>query len=272
MTTAAVSGTGANTNDLHVDLKGKTAIVTGSSTGIGKAIALRFGRSGANVVVDYRGNPDDANVVVAEIEHSGGHGLAIAADVTDEHAVDELVARAVERFGGVDVLVNNAGIEEAHPLVDTPLDVWTRILTVNLTGAFLCTRAAARAMVARGRGGRIVNISSVHEDVAMPNNAAYAASKGGVRMFMRTIALELAPNGITVNDVAPGAIATPINADVRNDPKRREELLEEIPLGRVGDPDEIAALCTYLASDAAGYVTGSTFVIDGGLTRYTKGL
>jgi glucose 1-dehydrogenase len=261
-----------NVGDLHVDLRGKTAIVTGAATGIGKAIALRFGSSGANVVVDYRGRAEDANAIVAEIERSGGHAIAISADVTDEAAVDALIAETVQRFGGLDVLVNNAGIEEAYPLVDTPLDAWERIIKVNLTGPFLCSRAAARAMIARNRGGRIINISSVHEDLAMPNNSAYTASKGGVRMFMRTAALELAPHGITVNDVAPGAIATPINADVRRNPQQEQELLDEIPLNRVGQPEEIAALCSYLASEAAGYVTGSTFVIDGGLMRYTKGL
>jgi glucose 1-dehydrogenase len=262
----------ANVADLRVDLRGKTAIVTGAATGIGKAIALRLGASGANVVVDYRNETDAANAIVAEIERSGGHGLALPADVSDETAVDALVKQTVERFGGLDILVNNAGIEQAHPVVEIPLDVWQRIISVNLTGPFLCTRAAAKAMIARGRGGRIINISSVHEDLAFPNNAAYAASKGGVRMFMRTAALELAPHGITVNDVAPGAIATPINQDVRANPEQQKELLEEIPLGRVGQPEEIAALCTYLASEAASYVTGATFVIDGGLMRYTKGL
>ena len=271
MTTAAIDPK-VNVADVTVDLRGKTAIVTGAATGIGKAIALRFGQSGANVVVDHRGTDEDAAAIVREIEQHGGQGLAVVADVTDERAVDSLVAQAVERFGGLDILINNAGIEEAHPAVDTPLDVWQRILNVNLTGPFLCSRAAARAMIARGRGGRIINISSVHEDLAMPNNAAYAASKGGVRMFMRTLALELAPHGITVNDVAPGAIATPINRSVRQDPEERRQLLDEIPLKRVGHPEEIAALCTYLASNAAGYVTGSTFVIDGGLMRYTKGL
>ncbi|HTD34244.1 MAG TPA: glucose 1-dehydrogenase [Candidatus Elarobacter sp.] len=273
MSAAANAQAAANTADLRVDLHGKTAIVTGSATGIGKAIALRFGRDGANVVIDYRGDEREAaDAIVVELERAGGHGLALAADVTDERAVDRLVARTVERFGALDVLVNNAGIEEAHPLVDTPLDVWNRIISVNLTGPFLCSRAAARAMIAGGRGGRIVNVSSVHEDLAMPNNAAYAASKGGVRMLMRTLALELAPHGITVNDVAPGAVATPINVGVRENPEQQRELLAEIPLGRVGAPDEIAALCAYLVSGAAAYVTGSTFVIDGGLMRFTKGL
>jgi glucose 1-dehydrogenase len=262
----------ANAGDLHVELRGKTAIVTGAATGIGKAIALRLGGSGANVVVDYRDQAAAANDIVAEIERSGGHGLAISADVSDEAKVDWMVASAVDHFGGLDILVNNAGIEESHALTDIPLDVWKRIIDVNLTGPFLCARAAARAMIARGRGGRIINISSVHEDLPFPNNAAYAASKGGVRMLMRTAALELAPHGITMNNIAPGAIATPINQDVRENPQQQKELLDEIPLGRVGQPEEIAALCTYLASDAAGYVTGATFVIDGGLMRYTKGL
>jgi glucose 1-dehydrogenase len=270
MSTAAMHPR-ANAEDLKVDLRGKTVIVTGAATGIGKAIALRFGASGANVVVDHR-RTEETEAIVADIERAGGHGLSVVADVTNEAEVDALVAQAVSKFGGLDVLVNNAGIEQAHPLVDTPLDVWERILRVNLTGPFLCARAAARAMIARGRGGRIINVSSVHEDLAMPNNAAYASSKGGVRMLMRTIALELAPHGITVNDIAPGAIATPINENVRDDPEKARELLAEIPLKRVGSPDEIAALATYLASEAAGYVTGATFVIDGGLTRYTKGL
>ncbi len=262
----------ADTADLHVDLRGKTALVTGAATGIGKAIALRFGACGANVVVDHLDQPDDAGAVVAEIERGGGRALAVSADVTQEDAADALVAQAVQVFGGLDILVNNAGIERVHAVVDTPLDVWRRVLDVNLTGPFLCARAAARAMIARGCGGRIINISSVHEDLAFPNNAAYAASKGGIRMFMRTLALELAAHAITVNDVAPGAIATPINQTTLADPRKERELLDEIPLGRVGEPDEIAALCTYLASSAAGYVTGSTFVIDGGLTRFTKDL
>ena len=269
---AAATAPRVRVDDVRVDLRGKTAIVTGAATGIGKAIALRLGRSGANVAIDHRGRQQDAQAIADEIERGGGHALPVLADVSDERAVDDLIAQTVARFGALDILVNNAGIEEAHPFVDTPLDVWDRILRVNLTGPFLCGRAAARAMIAAGRRGRIINISSVHEDLAMPNNAAYAASKGGVRMLMRTIALELAPHGITVNDIAPGAIATPINREVREDAEKQKELLEEIPLKRVGDPDEIAALCTYLASEAASYVTGATFVIDGGLTQYTKGL
>ena len=262
-----------STADLRVDLRGKTAIVTGAATGIGKAIAHRFGASGANVVVDHiTGQREAAEAICADVRAAGGEADAFEADVSSEADADALVRHAVERFGALDVLVNNAGIEKAQPFVDTPVADWERIIRVNLLGAFLCARAAARAMIAAGRGGRIVNVSSVHEDLAMPNNAPYAASKGGIRMLMRTIALELAPHGITVNDVAPGAIATPINQDVRTDSDKRDQLLEEIPLGRVGQPEEIAALCAYLASNAAAYVTGATLVIDGGLTRYTKGL
>ena len=260
-------------DDLRVDLRGATAIVTGAATGIGSAIAVRFARSGANVLVDYHVDSErsDAEQVLAAIRESGGTGELVCADVSDEAGAERLVAKAVEKFGGLDVLVNNAGIEESHPVVEMPLDVWQKIVRVNLTGSF-CARAAARAMIERKKGGRIINISSVHEDLAMPGNSAYCASKGGLRLFMRTLALELAPHEITVNDIAPGAIATRINRDVRRDPKERQKLLEEIPLRRIGDADEVAALAAYLASGAAGYVTGATLVIDGGLMQYTKGL
>jgi glucose 1-dehydrogenase len=261
-------------DDLRVDMHGRTAIVTGSATGIGSAIATRFGAAGANVILDYpsEAERDDADRVRQAIVESDGVCDIVQADVSTEGGAQSLVSAAVDRYGGLDILVNNAGIEESHPIVEMPLAVWNRILAVNLTGAFLCAQAAARAMIARKRGGRIINISSVHEDLAMPNNAAYCASKGGLRMFMRTLALEVAPYDITVNDVAPGAIATRINRNVREQQQKRQQLLEEIPLGRVGDPDEVAALTCYLASEAAGYVTGSTFVIDGGLMRHTKGL
>jgi len=261
-------------DDLRVDLSGRAAIVTGAATGIGSAIATRFAKSGAHVVIDY---PDEqtraqAEEVIEAVRAGGGSGDLVEADVTDERGAERLVAAAIERCGGLDILVNNAGIEESHPVVEMPLEIWEKILRVNLTGTFLCARAAARAMIAGGRGGRIINVSSVHEDLAMPKNAAYCASKGGMRMFMRTLALELAPHGITVNDIAPGAIATRINRNVRRDPNQREELLDEIPLHRVGDADEVAGLAAYLASDAAAYVTASTYVIDGGLLQYTKGL
>ena len=235
---------------------------------------MRFAHSGANVVVDYPGDEDHANAekVVAAIQRSGGKAILARADTAVEKDADDLIATAVEQFGGIDILVNNAGIEESYPVVEMPLEAWERILRVNLTGSFLCARAAARAMIARGGGGRIINISSVHEELAMPENAAYATSKGGLRMFMRTLALELAPHAITVNNIAPGAIATRINRDVRENSEQREKLINEIPLARVGYASEVAGLAAYLASRAAEYVTGATYVIDGGLLQYAEGL
>jgi glucose 1-dehydrogenase len=261
-------------SDLSVDLTGRTAVVTGAATGIGSAIAMRFAQSGANVVVDYHADEDykDAKNLLEAIRQSGGKAILVRADMTVEREVDSLIASALSQYGGVDILVCNAGIEESHPIVDMPLDVWERILRVNLTGSFLCARAAARAMIVRGRGGRIINISSVHEELAMPHNAAYTASKGGIRMLMRTLALELAPHAITVNNIAPGAIATRINEEVRNDPEQRDTLLGEIPLGRIGEAGEVANLALYLASQAACYVTGATYVIDGGLLQSAEGL
>ena len=267
-------GTDAREAALQCDLSGRTAIVTGAATGIGSAIAVRYAESGANVVVDYHADEDyrDAMGLIDTIRRNGGNARLVRADMTIEDDVDTLVASAVEYYGSVDVLVCNAGIEESHSVVDMPLEVWEGILRVNLTGSFLCARAAARAMISRGRGGRIINISSVHEELAMPQNAAYTASKGGMRMFMRTLSLELAPFAITVNNIAPGAIATRINKDVRDNPEQRSKLLSEIPLGRIGDPREVANLALYLASSAASYVTGATYVIDGGLLQSAEGL
>lgn len=253
-------------------LENKVAVVTGSSLGIGRAIALAFAREGAAVTVDYRKHPDDADAVVKEIEGFGGRALAMRADVSSPEDVKGLVQSAVDEFGRLDVMVNNAGIEEKMPFLETPLDVWSRIIAVNLTGAWLGCQEAAKQMVARGEGGRILNVSSVHEDRPMPTNAPYCAAKGGLRMLMRTIAVELAPHGITVNNIAPGAIETPINKNLDEHPEQKEELLSEIPLGRIGKPEEVANLALYLASDDASYVTGSTFTIDGGMMRHAGSL
>ena len=250
----------------------KVCIITGAATGIGKACALRFASEGARVVIDYVGDPARARGVVDAAERAGGTALAVEADVSDAGDVDRLVDETVAQFGGVDVLVNNAGIEEKHPLVDTPLGVWDKVLDVDLRGPWLCMQAVVRKMIARGRGGRIINISSVHEDLPMPHNIPYCAAKGGLRMLARTTCEELAPYGITVNNVAPGAIDTPIDASVESDPEQMRSLLAEIPMGRMGRPEEVAGLCAWLASDEAAYVTGSTYVIDGGLMRHAKSL
>jgi glucose 1-dehydrogenase len=255
-----------------MQLRDRVAIVTGGDSGIGKAISLGFAREGASVVVDYHGDSRPADALIEEIENFGGRAAAVSADVAAEDDVSRLIDATVEKFGGLDVLVNNAGLEEKHPFLEMPFEVWTKVIAVNLSGVWLCTQAAARRMASQKRGGRIINISSVHENVAMPTNAPYCASKGGVRMLMRTVAVELAPYGITVNDVAPGAIDTPMDAALKAEPNKMRRLLSEIPLGRMGKPEEIASLCVFLASDAAAYITGATYLIDGGLARKSGSL
>jgi len=253
-------------------LQGKVAIVTGAATGIGQAIARVMAREGAAVVVDYVGQPDAANAVAQRIEQDGGKAIAVAADVSQPDQVQNLIGQTVSAFGRLDIMVNNAGIEQKHPFLEMPFEVWNKIIAVDLTGPWLGAQAAARQMVTQGDGGRIINISSVHEDLPMPTNAPYCAAKGGLRMLMRTIAVELAPHKITVNNIGPGAIYTPIDADIQAKPEIEKQLLAEIPLGRWGQPEEVAGLAVYLASDDAAYVTGSTFFIDGGMLRQAGSL
>jgi glucose 1-dehydrogenase len=248
-------------------LQGKVAIVTGAGTGIGQAIAVAFAREGVSVTVDYVGDASAAEETMGKIDSIGGKALAVAADVSQPEDVQRLMQQTLAAFGRLDIVVNNAGIEKKFAFVDYPVEEWQRILAVNLTGTFLCAQAAARQMIAQGGGGRIINISSIHEDLAFPLNAPYSATKGGIRMLMRTIAVELAPHGITVNNIGPGAIYTPIDKDVQSDPKLNAQLLAEIPMGRWGRPEEVAQLAVYLASEDAAYVTGSTHFIDGGMLR-----
>jgi len=245
----------------------KVAIVTGAGTGIGQAIAIRFAREGAAVVVDYVGEPSIAKQTEAAISGLGGRGLAVEADVSKPDQVQHLIDAAASAFGGLDVVVNNAGIEKRIAFVDYPLDELQKILAVNLVGPFLVSQAAARRMIRQGKGGRLINISSVHEDLPMPMNAAYCASKGGLRMLARTMAVELAQHAITVNNIGPGAVFTPIDADVEAKPELEKALMGEIPLNRWATPEEVAGLAVYLASDEAGYVTGATYFIDGGMLR-----
>lgn len=245
----------------------KVAIVTGAGTGIGQAIATAFAAEGAAVVVDYVGKPGSADETLKKIQAAGGQAISVAADVSDPAQVQNLVAQAVSKFGKLDILVNNAGIEFKHPFLEYPVELWNKVIAVDLTGPWLCAQAAAQQMVKQGGGGRIINISSVHEDLPMPTNAAYCAAKGGLRMLMRTIAVELAPHQITANNIGPGAIFTPIDKDVESNPEIEKQLMAEIPLGRWGRPEEVAELAVFLASDAAGYITGSTHFIDGGMLR-----
>jgi len=253
-------------------LANKVAAVTGGDTGIGKAISLEMAREGADVMIDYVGDAAPANALIEEIENFGGKVAAFAADVSKPDDVDALIAQTNRHFGGLDILVNNAGIEQKHPFLDTPFEVYAKIIDINLTGVWLCAQRAAKQMVKERHGGRIINISSVHEDLTMPTNAAYCASKGGVRMLMRTIAVELAPYGITVNNVCPGAVDTPMDAPLKRETKQYQALLSEIPLRRMAKPEEIAELCVFLASEAAAYVTGSSYMIDGGLMQQSGNL
>jgi glucose 1-dehydrogenase len=248
-------------------LQGKVAVVTGAGTGIGQAIALAFAKEGASVIVDYVGNASIAEETLNEISAMGGESLGVEADVSNPDQVNGLVQKTLSAFARLDIFVNNAGIEKKSAFVDYPLDEWQKIVAVNLTGAFLCCQAAARQMIAQGGGGRIINISSIHEDLPLPLNAPYCATKGGIRMLMRTIAVELAPHQITVNNIGPGAIYTPIDKDVESDATLNEQILAEIPMGRWGKPEEVAQLAVYLASEEAAYVTGSTYFIDGGMLR-----
>ncbi|MGH7736921.1 MAG: SDR family oxidoreductase [Candidatus Tyrphobacter sp.] len=253
-------------------LTDKVAIVTGGDTGIGKAISIALAQDGAKVVIDYHGDKGPAQALLSEIEGFGGKATASPADISKPDEVDELVRTAVHTFGALDILVNNAGIEEKHPFLEMPFEIFNKVLSVNLAGTWLCSQAAAKQMVHQKRGGRIVNISSVHEELAMPTNAPYCASKGGVKMLMRTIAVELARYDITVNDICPGAVDTPMDEKLKEDRPEYHELLSEIPLRRMAKPQEIAELCVYLASDAAGYITGASFIIDGGMTKQSGSL
>ena len=245
--------------------------MTGGATGIGRATVERLARDGAHVAVNYIGDRGPADALVEEVEERGGRAMAIEADVSDEERVIAMFERARAEFGGpIDLLVNNAGIEAPFPLVEMPLEEWERVLAVNLTGAFLCARQAARHLIASEAPGTIVNVSSVHEVIPWPKFAHYCASKGGMKLFTQTIARELAPERIRVVSVGPGAILTPINRQLVEDPEQRREIEEQVPWGRLGEPEEIAAAISWLASPDAEYVTGATLFVDGGMTLYPR--
>ncbi len=253
-------------------LHDKVAIVTGGDTGIGKAISTMMAREGARVVVDYLGDRTTADALIDEIENFGGRAHAVEANVTQPDDVEKIVKEAAKHFGQLDILVNNAGIEQKHPFLEMPFDTYRKVIDVDLTGPWLCSQSAAKQMVRQQSGGRIINISSVHEELTMPTNAPYCAAKGGLRMLMRTIAVELAQYGITVNNVCPGAVDTPMDAKLKTNEKKYDALLNEIPLHRMAKPDEIAGMCVYLASEEASYVTGASFIIDGGMTKKSGSL
>jgi glucose 1-dehydrogenase len=250
-------------------LDGRRTLITGASSGIGKATALRFGAEGASVCVNYYSDPEraDAEAVCAQIDSSGKRAFTQQADVGDEQEVIAMVAAVVQHFGGIDVLVNNAGIEKQVPTLEMPLEVWNTVLRTNLTGAFLCLREAGKHMSA-AKSGVIVNMSSVHEFIPWPGFAHYCASKGGMKLLMQTVARELAPDGVRCVNVAPGAIVTPINQDVLANAEAKRSVEAEIPLGHFGTAEDIAAAAAWVASDQAAYVSGTTLVVDGGMSTY----
>jgi glucose 1-dehydrogenase len=247
-------------------LTGKTALVTGSSLGIGRAIAVRFAQEGADVVINYNRTLAGAQEALREVEAAGRRGLIVQADLSNTAAVRKLVATAVEHFGRLDILVNNAGIETHAPFWEVTEEDYDRVLNVNLKGVFFATQAVVQHFMQTKRPGKIINISSVHEELPFPNFAAYCASKGGLRMLTRNLSVELGPLGITINSIAPGAVETPINSKLLNDPQKLRALLSQIPLARLGKPHDVAGLAVFLASPDADYVTGSTYFVDGGLT------
>ncbi len=249
-------------------LQGKNALVTGSSKGIGRAIATRLGREGANVIVNYNSDPRGAEAAVQEIRAFGVRAEALKADLGSVPSVHGLLAAAAQALGTLDILVNNAGIEKHAPFWEVSEADFDRVLSVNLKGVFFATQAMVQQLQTGGRPGRIINISSVHEEIPFPNFAAYCASKGGLKMLTRNLAVELGPLGITVNSIAPGAIETPINSALLHDEVKLRSLLGQIPLGRLGKPEDVAGLAVFLASDDAAYVTGSTYFVDGGLTWF----
>jgi glucose 1-dehydrogenase len=248
-------------------LKGKVAIVTGAGSGIGQGIAKRLGCEGVKVIVDYVGTPEGAEETERAIKETGGEGAIVRADVTNIKDVNCLVNTAWDKYGAADILVNNAGLEERSEFWETTEADYDKVMDVNLRGPFFLTQSFVRRLRDAKRPGRIVNISSVHEDMVFPGFDSYACSKGGLRMLMRNLAVELGPLGIMVNNVAPGAIATPINKSLLANKEQLNALLHNIPLGRMGTPDDVAGVVAFLVSDDASYITGSTFVVDGGLMR-----
>jgi glucose 1-dehydrogenase len=249
-------------------LEGKVALVTGSSGGIGQAIAVRLAQEGANIVIDYRSHPEGAQDTLSKVEAAGRQGLTVKADLSVISDIRQLIAQGIQHFGKLDILVNNAGIDGKNAnFWEIKEEDYDAVLDINLKGTFFATQAFVQHLIETKQTGKIVNISSTHEELAFPHFTSYCASKGGVKMMMRNLAVELGPLGITINNVAPGAIETPINTKLLNDPQKLAALLKNIPLNRLGKPEDIAPMVAFLASSDADYITGATFYVDGGLIR-----
>ena len=255
-----------------MSLKDKVAIVTGGNSGIGQAIVLELAQHGASVVIDYVAHPEATSALEQQIAKLGSQAIGVAADVSKLADLQKLIDAAVSRFGRVDIMVNNAGIETRTSVLDTTEAQYEAVMRVNLKSAFFATQIAAKQMIKQGGGGRIINITSVHEDWPMPGNTAYCLAKGGMRMLTRTAGLELAKHNILVVGVGPGAVDTPINLSTMNDPAKLAALNAAIPLGRMARPSEIASVVAFLAGDGATYLTATTIFADGGIMQGSVGL
>ena len=253
-------------------LSGKIAIVTGGNSGIGKAVALALAEEGANIVIDYISDEKATEDLERRIVALGDRAIGVDADVSKPDELQKLVDAAVKAFGRLDIMVNNAGIETRTSILDTTEAQYDKVLDVNLKSAFFGTQIAAKQMIAQGGGGRIINMTSVHEDWPMPNNTAYCLSKGGMRMLTRTAGVELAPHNVLVVGVGPGAVDTPINVSTVQDPAKLQKLDAAIPLGRLAKPEEIASVVAFLAGDGASYLTATTIFADGGIMQGSPGL
>jgi glucose 1-dehydrogenase len=253
-------------------LEGKVAVVTGGNSGIGKSIALALAHEGANIVIDYISNPQATEDLEQQIVALGDRAIGVEADVSKVADLQRLIDEGVKAFGKIDVMVNNAGVETRTSILDTTESQYEKVLDINLKSAFFGTQIAAKQMIAQGGGGRIINVTSVHEDWPMPGNTAYCVSKGGMRMLTRTAGVELAPHNVLVVGVGPGAVATPINLSTMNDPVKMDKLDTAIPIGRMAQPEEIGSVVRFLASDAASYLTATTIFVDGGIMQSSPGL
>lgn len=248
-------------------LSGKVAVISGAGSGIGQAIAIRFASEGASVVINYIEKPEGADETKAKAEAAGGKAITVQGDVTKTADTHNLIEEAYKQFGRCDILVNNAGVEIGADFWDVTEKDYDTVLDVNLKGAFFLSQAFVRRLRDAKQPGRIINLSSVHEDMVFPHFASYCASKGGIRMLMRNLAVELGPLGITVNNIAPGAVATPMNSSLLENKPQLDALLANIPLGRLGTVDDVSSVALFLASEDGAYVTGSTYFTDGGLIR-----
>lgn len=255
-----------------MSLTGKVAIVTGGNSGIGQAIVCALAEQHANVVIDYVAHPEATEELERKIAAMGDKSIGVEADVSKVADLQRLVDSAVKAFGRLDIMVNNAGIETRSSVLDSTEDQYQKVLDINLKSAFFGTQVAAKQMIAQGGGGRIINMTSVHEDWPMPGNTPYCLSKGGMRMLTRTAGVELAPHGITVVGVGPGAVITPINKPTLDDPVKLKTINSAIPLGRMAEPEEIASVVAFLAGDGSSYVTATTIMADGGLIQSSPGL